>query len=49
VGSNHRTLSTYLNAVVAAGFSLEAVDEPPWSSPAGVRMPFFFVSRWRRT
>jgi 2-polyprenyl-3-methyl-5-hydroxy-6-metoxy-1,4-benzoquinol methylase len=47
-GSNHRTLSTYLNASVAAGFALEAVEEPPWTSPTGVRMPFFFVSRWRR-
>jgi 2-polyprenyl-3-methyl-5-hydroxy-6-metoxy-1,4-benzoquinol methylase len=48
VGSNHRTLSTYLNASVAAGFTLEAVEEPPWSSPTGVAMPFFFISRWRR-
>jgi 2-polyprenyl-3-methyl-5-hydroxy-6-metoxy-1,4-benzoquinol methylase len=48
VGSNHRTLSTYLNASIAAGFALEAVEEPPWTSPTGAPMPFFFVSRWQR-
>jgi ubiquinone/menaquinone biosynthesis C-methylase UbiE len=49
VGSHHRTLSTYLNASIAAGFALDAVDEPPWPSPTGQPMPFFFVSRWRRS
>lgn len=49
VGSNHRTLSTYLNALIERGFVLEAVAEPPWRSPSGRMMPFFFVSRWRRT
>jgi hypothetical protein len=48
VGSNHRTLTTYFNALVAHGFALEALDEPPWPSPTGVPMPFFLVSRWRR-
>jgi SAM-dependent methyltransferase len=49
VGVNHRTLSTYLNALVAAGFSLEATDEPRWSpGPGEPDMPFFLVTRWRR-
>jgi hypothetical protein len=30
VGSNHRTLSTYLNAMLTDGFALEATDEPRW-------------------
>lgn len=46
VGSNHRTLSTYLNTMIDAGFVLEAVEEPAWPSPHGLPMPFFFVSRW---
>ncbi len=48
VGSNHRTLSTYMNASLESGFVLERTEEPPWESPAGVAMPFFFVSVWRR-
>jgi SAM-dependent methyltransferase len=49
VGANHRTLSTYLNALGAAGFRLEATDEPPWSPGPGLPdMPFFLVTRWRR-
>lgn len=50
VGSNHRTLSTYLNTMLEHEFVLEATAEPPWrrsvSDPA---MPFFLVTRWRRT
>jgi hypothetical protein len=49
VGSNHRTLSTYLNALIVAGFVLEGVEEPPWLSRSGELMPFFLVSRWRRS
>jgi len=49
VGSNHRTLSTYLNTMLEHGFALEATAEPRWqrteSEPA---MPFFLVTRWRR-
>ena len=49
VGSNHRTLATYLNTVVTHGFVLEAAGEPRWqlneTTPA---MPFFLVTRWRR-
>ncbi|HEY7068641.1 MAG TPA: class I SAM-dependent methyltransferase [Acidimicrobiales bacterium] len=49
VGVNHRTLSTYLNGVGAAGFVLEATDEPRWSPGPGLPdMPFFLVTRWRR-
>ena len=34
-GNHHRTLATYLNALVAHGFSIEAVDEPrPAPQPA---------------
>ena len=33
VGSSHRTLSTYLNALVDAGFVLERVVEPPAPVP----------------
>jgi SAM-dependent methyltransferase len=50
VGVNHRTLSTYLNVVGAAGFQLEATHEPRWSPGPGVPdLPFFLVTRWRRT
>lgn len=33
VGSSHRTLSTYLNTLVAAGFSIERLVEPPAPVP----------------
>jgi 2-polyprenyl-3-methyl-5-hydroxy-6-metoxy-1,4-benzoquinol methylase len=33
VGSSHRTLSTYLNALAGAGFALERVIEPPAPVP----------------
>jgi 2-polyprenyl-3-methyl-5-hydroxy-6-metoxy-1,4-benzoquinol methylase len=33
VGSSHRTLSTYMNALLDAGFSLERVVEPPAPVP----------------
>jgi 2-polyprenyl-3-methyl-5-hydroxy-6-metoxy-1,4-benzoquinol methylase len=50
VGSNHRTLSTYLNTHVRHGFVLEAVDEPRWDPPeGGPSLPFFLVTRWRRS
>ena len=49
VGSNHRTLSTYMNTLVRAGFVVEEVDEPLWwPTPAGPPLPFFLVTRWRR-
>lgn len=49
VGSNHRTLSTYLNTMLKHGFALEAADEPPWRRTASeTPLPFFLVTRWRR-
>ena len=49
VGSNHRTLSTYLNIMVKHGFALEAAAEPAWRrSASDPPMPFFLVTRWRR-
>jgi 2-polyprenyl-3-methyl-5-hydroxy-6-metoxy-1,4-benzoquinol methylase len=33
VGSNHRTLATYLNVFLDAGFALERVREPPTDVP----------------
>jgi hypothetical protein len=42
VGSSHRTLSSYLNALVDAGFSLEHVVEPP------APVPTFLLLRCRR-
>jgi hypothetical protein len=33
VGATHRTLSTYLNAILAAGLSLREVIEPPADVP----------------
>jgi hypothetical protein len=33
VGSNHRTLSTYLNSLIAGGFCLERAFEPPSAVP----------------
>lgn len=49
VDSNHRTLSTYLNAMASHGFVLEAVDEPRWQlDDDHPPMPFFLVTRWQR-
>jgi SAM-dependent methyltransferase len=49
VGSNHRTLSTYLNTMLEHGFALEAAAEPAWRrSASDPPMPFFLVTRWRR-
>ena len=42
VGSSHRTLSTYLNALIDAGFSLELAVEPP------APVPTFLLLRCRR-
>lgn len=42
VGTNHRKLSTYLNAAVDAGFTFETFREPP--SP----VPLFLAVRCRR-
>ena len=42
VGSSHRTLSTYLNALVESGFSLERIVEPP------APVPTFLLLKSRR-
>jgi SAM-dependent methyltransferase len=53
-GNHHRTLATYLNALVGAGFRLEAVDEPraggllAEQQPAYADVPMFFAARVRR-
>jgi SAM-dependent methyltransferase len=50
VGANHRTLATYFNTLTDAGFTLERVAEPPWRLSADhPALPFFLVTRWRRT
>jgi ubiquinone/menaquinone biosynthesis C-methylase UbiE len=49
-GNHHRTLSTYLNALVRAGFRLDAVDEPRPSpllatqQPAYAQVPMLFTA-----
>lgn len=42
VGATHRTLSTYLNAVIDAGFTFERFAEP------ATRVPTYFVAACRR-
>jgi ubiquinone/menaquinone biosynthesis C-methylase UbiE len=52
-GNHHRTLATYLNALVRHGFRLEAVEEPPPSprlaeqQPLYAEVPIFFAARAR--
>jgi ubiquinone/menaquinone biosynthesis C-methylase UbiE len=54
VGNYHRTLSTYLNALVRSKFTLEAVDEPragpllAEQQPLYADVPMFFAARARR-
>ncbi|MEN3271941.1 MAG: hypothetical protein V7636_702 [Actinomycetota bacterium] len=49
VGANHRTLATYVNTMLDAGFALERLAEPPWQlSPEHPALPFFLVTRWRK-
>jgi hypothetical protein len=33
VGSSHRTMSSYLNSLIEAGFALERIVEPPAPMP----------------
>ena len=50
-GNHHRTLATYLNALVTHGFSIEAVDEPrptpllARQQPLYSQVPIFFACR----
>lgn len=52
-GNHHRTLSTYLNALSAAGFALELAAEPMASEqlalqqPLYTEVPIFFAARSR--
>ena len=53
-GNHHRTIATYLNSAIRAGFVIEAVDEPPASSrlatqqPEYTSVPIFWATRVRR-
>lgn len=50
-GNHHRMLATYLNGLVTAGFTLDAVDEPRPSprlveqQPLYAEVPIFFAAR----
>ena len=54
VGNYHRTVSTYLNALIAMGFILEQAEEPPAmqllaeKQPVYGAVPIFFAARARR-
>jgi SAM-dependent methyltransferase len=49
VGANHRTLSTYFNTLIDAGFAVERVEEPPWQlTPDHPALPFFLITRWKK-
>jgi SAM-dependent methyltransferase len=53
-GNHHRTLATYLNALVRTGFLIDAVDEPSAGPslarqrPLYAEVPIFFAARVRR-
>lgn len=53
-GNHHRTLTTYLTALLRTGFRLEAVEEPPASprlaeqQPLYTEVPIFFAARVRK-
>lgn len=53
-GNHHRTLSTYLNGLIRAGFVLDAVDEPRPAprlveqQPLYAEVPIFFAARAAR-
>jgi ubiquinone/menaquinone biosynthesis C-methylase UbiE len=54
IGSHHRTLSTYLNALIASGFVLERVEEPKATGrqalnrPVWTEVPAILVVRCRK-
>lgn len=54
VGAHHRTMSTYLNSFLSAGFCLEQVLEPQARGPFAAsiegydRVPVVFIARWRK-
>ena len=41
-GATHRTLTTYLNALIGHGLEIDAIDEP---APSGMTLPMFLVVR----
>ena len=47
LGTLHRTLSTYLNAIIRSGFVIEEASEPPL--PGVDPVPMFLALRFRRT
>ncbi|MBA3304218.1 MAG: hypothetical protein H0U26_10150 [Acidimicrobiia bacterium] len=53
-GNFHRTLSTYVNAIVSAGLILDELTEPPAgesfgrSEPVYLNVPIFLGARCRR-
>ena len=51
VGTNHRMVSTYLNALVRHGLMLDAVSEPEpgpeWRLPEAEPVPMYLVARCR--
>jgi SAM-dependent methyltransferase len=53
-GNHHRTLSSYLNALAACGFTIELVEEPPAGTllaqqqPVYSAIPIFFAARVRK-
>jgi SAM-dependent methyltransferase len=51
VGSNHRMVSTYLNALIRRGLAIEEVSEPepPWRVPDVDPAPMFLAVRCRKT
>lgn len=55
VGANHRMLSTYINALRAAGLVIDALEEPrpddDWDArnPGAAPVPTFLTGRCRRT
>jgi len=52
VGTHHRTLATYLNALVGAGITLDRIAEPRATGlaaerqPGAVEVPMFFIARF---
>jgi ubiquinone/menaquinone biosynthesis C-methylase UbiE len=54
VGAYHRTLSTYFNALLEAGFQLEQINEPQASGarvatrPIWTEVPAVLIAKWRK-
>lgn len=48
VGAYHRTLGTYLNALTAAGLSLEKISEPMGADARGQEVPWLLLGKCRK-